>query len=508
MHISNQDVMFVLDVTGSMNCAAGGGSCDPSVEASNSKISAVRTGVVEFYDTLNNAMTQGSRLRIGIMPYSSNVNVGRLLPSSYIVDSWTYQSRQKVVSSYNSPSTSYGGWTTTSTSGYTGWTTTNTTTDVRSGSCAVGTTTSTSYGAVTSTNGTTTTDASDNRSTPVTDTRTATDTDTQLSWVQTGTDSRGRAIGTCTTQTRTQTRQEQRTGTTTQTANHTWNYAPITYDTSQFKLGNTVTTMTGAGFAADTSVWDGCIEERQTVSNATFPTIPSDAYDLQIDLLPTSDITKWKPHWPDIVYDRSTVAPVLDTSSSHFNPSGSYAACPKQALKLAVMTHADVYNYVNASDFRANGGTYHDVGMIWGARFLSPTGIFSAENTTAPNGEPINRNIIFMTDGAMAPNPQIDGLYGYEKLDRRISGASNTPGDPDLTNRHLSRFSAICEAIKTQLNVTIWVVAYDQTMTTELQNCASGTGTDKKAYYAANDTQMRAALQAIASQIAELRLSR
>ncbi|MEA3003563.1 MAG: hypothetical protein QOH81_2351 [Sphingomonadales bacterium] len=507
LQVSNNDVMFVLDVTGSMNCPAATPSCSNNggSEAASSKIAAVRTGVVDFYDTLAGATTAQARLRIGIVPYSSNVNVGKLLPASYIADSWTYQSRQKVVSSYNSANTSYGGWSTTSTGTPSAWVSYsgNTTTNISQTSCTNNVpATTTSNGSVTTVNGTTTFDSNDNKSTPVTDTRTVTDTQYQVgSWTQTST-SGSPAKGTCVYQTRTQTRQEQRTGTTTQTANHTWNYAPISYDTSQFKLGNAVTTYTGSGYSADTSTWDGCLEERQTVSNATFPSIPSNAYDLQIDLLPTDDTTKWKPHWPDIVFDRDTVAAYQD-SSDHWQPAADYAACPKQASKLAVMTHADVYNYVNAANFKAIGGTYHDVGMIWGARLLSPTGIFASENLNAPNGEPINRHIVFMTDGTMAPNPNIDGLYGYESLDRRISGTSNTPGNPDLTNRHNSRFSALCEAIKS-LNITIWVVAYDQTMTTQLQNCAS----PGKSFYAANDTQMKAALKTIAQQIAELRLSK
>ena len=32
----------------------------------------------------------------------------------------------------------------------------------------------------------------------------------------------------------------------------------------------------------------------------------------------------------------------------------------------------------------ANGNTYHDIGLIWGARLESPTGIFSADNALTP----------------------------------------------------------------------------------------------------------------------------
>jgi len=511
LQVSNNDVMFVLDVTGSMNCPAATPSCSNNggTEATNSKIDNVRDGVVEFYDTLAAATTAGSQLRIGFIPYSSSVNVGKLLPSAYIADSWTYQSRQRIAASYQAAQTTYGAWSTTATGNWSSWSTVSTTNTVQQSACTAPSD-STSYGAVTTTQGTMTTDSDFNRSTPVTDQRTATDSDYQATWVKTTTVKKV-DYGTCTVQLRTLQRTEQRTGATTQTPNYTWSYAPIVYDTSSFKLGNGVTTRTGNGYSNVSSTWNGCIEERQTVSNDVFSSIPTDAYDLQIDVLPTSDITKWKPAWPELIYSRSGTAAETSTSdgsttntgNTYWHPTNDYAACPKQAAKLAVMTHASVYNYVHASDFKATGGTYHDVGMIWGARFVSPTGIFASENATAPNGKPVNRHIVFMTDGAMAPNPLIYSLYGLEKIDRRISGAANTPTVSDLTARHLSRFSAVCQAAKDK-NITIWVVAYDQTMTTELQNCAS----PGKAYYASNDTQMKQALQNIANQIAQLRLSR
>ncbi len=307
-----------------------------------------------------------------------------------------------------------------------------------------------------------------------------------------------------------------------------YTYQQTTYNTSQFKLGNNVALASGTitnvgvptsgsynaqdlaalsgatGVTTTNSSWDGCIEERDTVSQATFSTIPSTAYDLQIDLLPSSVATSWRPHWPDLIFDRSSPSSYTTTSTSTpWQPTADYSACPKAAQQLTVMSHQDVYNYVNASDFKAIGGTYHDVGMLWGGRLISPTGLFASQNATAPNGEPINRNIVFMTDGDMEPNTQIYGMYAYEKLDRRVSGSSNTPTNSDLQSRHNSRFSAICTALK-NMNITIWVVAYDQTMTTQLQNCA----TPGDAFYASNDSQMQAALQTIASQIAELRLSK
>src|SRR3546814_5727577 len=45
-----------------------------------------------------------------------------------------------------------------------------------------------------------------------------------------------------------------------------------------------------------------------------------------------------------------------------------------------------------------NGRTYHDIGLIWGARLISPTGLFASENATTARGGEIQRHVIFMTD--------------------------------------------------------------------------------------------------------------
>jgi hypothetical protein len=114
---------------------------------------------------------------------------------------------------------------------------------------------------------------------------------------------------------------------------------------------------------------------------------------------------------------------------------------------------------------------------------------------------PISRNIIFMTDGDMETQPLTYNMYGHEQLDRRVTGTSALS---NLQALHNARFLAICQAAK-DLNITIWVIAYAQTMTTQLQTCATSTST---AFYASDDASLNAAFQSIAQKIAELRLSK
>jgi hypothetical protein len=180
------------------------------------------------------------------------------------------------------------------------------------------------------------------------------------------------------------------------------------------------------------------------------------------------------------------------------NISGGYVSCGKPATRLATMTRTDVSSYVNATDFKPQGGTYHDTGMIWGTRLISPTGLFASDTSTWPGHAPPSRYIVFMTDGDMSPNSSIYGLYGMEYYDKRVTGSTVTN---DLAY-HNARFLAECAAAKAR-NIKIFVVGFGQTLTTELSTCAS----PGSAYYASDNASLTAAFTSIAGQVAMLRIS-
>ncbi len=537
LEIANTDIMFVLDVTGSMNCSASDtpSTCsnNGNVEKSDARIKALRTAVVGFYDSIASAADSTARLRFGFAPYSSGINVGGLLPSAYLTDSHTYQSR---VANYTTPY--YVPHDTVLANGnpllilpigtqrfrVTGgvYNPSGTPFNISNSNCnRFGNNTAFSV-----------TGAAFNPSpagSSVYDPDGAAGLTTTAPTAPTGyvryqfarLTSSYSGSNTC-DRTVTATR---RTYTTEYTFTN-WTYRPEVYNTSAFKTGSSVSlalsnvgrvptagsynaqqlaSLSGTtGITSTNSTWTNqCIEERDTVAQADYSTVPDDAFDVDIDLTPNSAATRWRPIWNSILFDRNTGNNSLADETTSTTRSSEATYCPKAAQKLAVMTHADVYNYVNASDFRAIGSTYHDFGMIWGARLVSPTGIFASDNATAPNGKPINRHIVFMTDGVLQPSADLYTAYGLERLDRRVSGAGTVPTNGDLTNRHLSRFSAVCEAARAK-NITIWVVAYAQTMTTELQNCAD----PGKSFYASNDAELQAQFQLIAQRIARLRLSK
>ncbi|MBS0503770.1 MAG: Tad domain-containing protein [Proteobacteria bacterium] len=478
--IGDVDVMFVLDTTGSMVCNTSESSCTQTPisvstpsgtryylqEKSDSKIKALRSAVMTFYDTLAAAADPNSRIRYGFVPYTSAANVGPLLPSDYLVDTATYPSR-RVYADQASGSVS-----------------TSTVNKVDSATCNT-------YAG---------------RSVPFPQYPATKKT---VSWAST---SGPNAPGVCTISTQSQI--------------PIWRYEQVSLDVSQYKTGASVTNPTRVDGA--TSVWDGCVVERDTVGSSSFSqsSLPPD---LDIDLPPTSDSTRWRPAWIDVVYDRPNVA--SDDTTSDYWPSSSsvyrsrnvgdlldsgYYVCPKRAQRLKVMTRSDVSNYVNASDFRAIGGTYHDAGMIWGARFISPTGMFK-DDTDCRANRTCGRHLILMTDGAMSPNHCIYGYQGFERLEGRVEGstpvgtcttASNQTGasgmPSDLTARHNARLQAICTQAKNK-GITIWVVAYAQTLTQDMKDCASNSDT---AIYAPTDQKLQDAFKQIAGKIAELRISK
>lgn len=484
--VSDTDVMFVLDTTGSMACTPSNSCTNQTssytrpdgttgyyaVEASGSKISGLRSAVLSFYDTMAANIDASTHVRYGFVTYTSTVNAGYALPSSAIVDNWTYQSRKVVGEAANGPASS---------------TTANTTKpacDARA----------------TGRNPANTTNSDGS-------TRYNFRTDGTAEYVTTS-----YSNGTCTI--------------TTTPVKPSWQFGPVSFDTSQFKLGNAVTDP--SKLTGETTKWQGCLEERDTTAGATSFDQNNLPPDLDPDLDPTTNGTKWRPMWPEVVYIRGNTSPYSGNVSKPSTPSapfvygdfsttsttmlqnwvslaysanlrGGYVSCGKPVKRLGVMSRSDVSNFVNASDFKAQGGTYHDTGMIWGTRMISPNGPFGDDTASWPGRQSPNRYIVFMTDGDMAPNASIYGMYALERYDGRVSNG-NTGA---LTDYHNARFLAECTAAKAR-NITVFVIGFGQTLTSQLTQCAS----PGQAYYAGDNAALDAAFRKIANQIALLRVSR
>ena len=103
-----------------------------------------------------------------------------------------------------------------------------------------------------------------------------------------------------------------------------------------------------------------------------------------------------------------------------------------------------------------------------------------------------------MTDGAQESSSSIYHAYGIESLDRRVSSDGTTS---QTDSRHLSRFRAICDAVKAK-GIRIWAIAFTTGLTSDLRYCASA----NSAYTASDANQLNSAFQEIAKQVGELRV--
>jgi Putative Flp pilus-assembly TadE/G-like len=556
--IPNTDVMFVLDVTGSMAGAA-------SSSSTESRISGLKKATKCFFESLakeniddvtpaecgrssdpTSGIGSDVSLRFGFVPYSVNANVGKLLPLNYMADSWTYQSREadwsdttgyraiygaeSGYSTYGSPNTSSGGgwgsWEDASSSVTIGGYTYDNRFRATSAECAT-------FSPPPPQTGSTTGNYEFESQNP--DPLTYPDPSLQRIYSRlttTGeTDYRYvHSSNRCRLQFRTRstgstTNYFQTTTPITWVPNRTfegWDYKPVTFDISSLKntasnaWNNSIVLPINTGGGNRTVTWTGCIEERQTKrvtvadpSGAWNP-IPSDAYDMQIDLLPSSAETKWGPIFNDVVYRRylsgnRTTAMVESDASSNMlggaSVSQSNASCPVAAKKYQAWAPTNFKNYVNS--LSTGGNTYHDIGLLWGARLMSPQGIFAAENAMVDMV--VDRHLIFMTDGDT--NMQLDdySAYGINWWDRRQNSGSD-PTKTWLDSNLDARTQAICKAVRDK-NIHVWVVAFGDDLTTatetNLQNCASS----GKYFRAVSVADIITQFNSIASQISALRLS-
>jgi hypothetical protein len=111
--------------------------------------------------------------------------------------------------------------------------------------------------------------------------------------------------------------------------------------------------------------------------------------------------------------------------------------------------------------------------ISWGARMMSPKGIFSDNNSDDPN---ISRYIIFLTDGHMETSIAAYTGYGIEYMDHRSfpSKYSSTIAPLDALNMdaHVARFGIGCNSAKGK-GISIWVIAFGIDLDASMRQCAS-----------------------------------
>ena len=548
LQIPNIDVVFVLDVTGSMACKTDGTSC---YSGSSSKIVALKAAAKGFYDVLaaqllKNGANAG-QIRYGFVPYDQAVRVTDLFkaspdtnkgeaPLSHLTSNMKVQSRTAVFEPYTVwvKDTSYTPQTynqtfhssaTDSKQPYVAYSTSATQLD--QSNCDL-------YSANKRTKaGGTNYDMDPNGSilyipSPFTSSNAQTTVPTSGSYYYQLTFSRvspkidKNDTDPCT-------RKVTKTKFITKTVNEfkTWRYKETTLDTSAFKTGANVSYVRDldpnvfqaaapgeynmldlanaavkTGLTIATTKWNGCIEERDTTAAETFAPIPAAAKDLNYKDGGTSDDMRWRPIFNDLTWYRGGYDPVESTdeytqmSDPYADGSNNpYIQCPVASVRnLNPMTKTDFYNYIDT--LSAGGNTYLDVGMIWGLRLIAPQGMWGSRNLAGPNGGQISRHIIFLTDGVPVSSPYSYSAYGMEIMAERITRGS----DETAAALHAKRFQALCDAQRGTVN--IWAIAFGTSVTGNLSACAD----PNRAFQADNASDLNAAFENIAKSIADLRL--
>lgn len=490
LNFSNLDVMMVVDVTGSMRHTNAGDRL--------SRLDSVKQVIRNFHAQVEAGKAPGTEIRYGFVPYATNVNVGHLLEDDWVVDSWTYQGRENIGSRPNEEaartytrnwvfvSGTIGTWTTVSSYAAT-WNPPPSSDQNGWYSCpnalppGTGTTTDTARGAMY-----TQTQASPAAVLQI----------TPMQRVQNGITYRHSLSGsTCRVQSTTAVNYVQNYESVREVPNFDrimWHYRPITRDVSNWRTETA-----------------GCIEERDTYQIEDYDNVDfSRALDLDIDLVPSAGnpATQWRPRYPNMIRVRR----ILFNGRGDFDPrdhrttedyvdSGNwwFSDCPARAQRLQEMDGNQLNTYLGT--LRPYGATYHDIGMIWGGRLMSPTGIFAADNADT-DGNTRSRHMIWLTDGQTEPYDLAYGVYGVDGLDQRR-------WDPDRSTLTLpqtieARFSVACEQVKNR-NITVWVVAFGTNLNPIMTECA-GPG---HFFEARNSAELSAAFTAIARSMSELRIS-
>lgn len=494
MSVQNLDVMMVLDVTGSMRHTNAGDSM--------SRLESLKQVIRDFYRQVDAATAGGSVIRYGFVPYSTHVNVGHLLQDEWVADVWEYETRVWK-GAYDTPAADVwednvvvlGGTSTdwTTISDYPATISTGTTEDLGDSYACTGTTPAGTL----------------SRTDTVTATRTvkhttpkATETIEDISRLENGTDYRTRLVGrTCEVQQRV-------------TSNYRTTLERHTYLAAE---GQKIWYYTN--WDMDTTSWrtdrPGCMEERQTYMIEDYDNVDLDkALDLDIDLVPQpgKPETQWGPHWPEIVWTRQLYPNGSGAmTEKHIRIADDYAqtglwwmshCTSAKARKLAPISETELESYL--ATLYPQGATYHDIGMLWGARLISPTGLFASENADDPDRGPIARNLIFLTDGQTEPYDVASGAYGLEPLRKeKRENKRWLPSSSLSLKQHVEeRFKFICKEVKKR-NITVWVIAFGTEANDAMVECAG----EGRYFEAANADELGEAFRTIAGSFGDLRIT-
>jgi Flp pilus assembly protein TadG len=292
------------------------------------------------------------------------------------------------------------------------------------------------------------------------------------------------------------------------TTSNTISLKTVNINQSSWNLGNGMGNSGGNTENFRTS-GNGCIEERPSVGESFSFTGP-----FRIDGTITRDDVDTRAgnagNQPELQFGRYDPPAHTNTGSATSGGVKFYSiaknwvqtGCPSEATTLRTYDSEDAFQTaINNATARVTGGTYHDIGMLWGLRFISRTGFFADDNPTERDGIPVNQHIVFMTDGKLDTGDLLYSAYGIQRYEKRVQGCSS--GSSGCNAMHIARFKAAC-ALAKSMGITVWVIALDVTDTGDIKDCA----TSADHFYTSDGSDLEQVFEKIGQGIGNLRLTK
>ena len=228
---------------------------------------------------------------------------------------------------------------------------------------------------------------------------------------------------------------------------------------------------------------DGCIEERASIGLGSSPIEIASSVSLD-------DVNTTAANGNDTAKQFGRYDPGVQRGQTQ-------DGCPSEATTLREYVSETAFNSaITTATARVTGGTYHDIGMLWGLRFISRDGFFGSDNPEELAGAPVNQHIVFMTDGKLDTGGTLYSAFGVDDYSDRLQGFGSR------TQKHISRFKSIC-ALAKSMKVTVWVIALDVTDTADIEQCA----TSESNFYISDGTDLEEVFAEIGRGIGNLRLT-
>jgi Flp pilus assembly protein TadG len=298
-------------------------------------------------------------------------------------------------------------------------------------------------------------------------------------------------------------------------------------------------TVTNGSFPAS-QPWAGCVKSNSTLEFAdeAFDTIPGGTNpDGTKSLWPTYFSQSTMPAVDDCVSRDNDWHMVSNTGVSRKCPTKykvgtkfeavTSGAGPNRSCSIPIMplhnNAADLVSYISKLKPINGGGTMGNLGMIWGARLLSPSwsGKWSVmqENGTTITGEATNpytnttvqKALIIMTDGGSQwyddslPPTGDPTAYGSSANDRYAIGKLGSTSINDFVNRINNKILRTCTALKNK-GVVIYTITFqvtDPTVDAIYKQCAT---TPANFAAASSNAALLTIFNNIAQQLKNLRI--